>query len=237
MSESNGHKDLALVDIHQENGWFPKSFASSLDQLADRVRTDFWDEGLGIVPDFFKQGSPNAPADLSIVVIGLDEKQNIMGDFIGQSDSYNGFNFTYGTKISVAAEWRGNGQLKNILDRVLQRSLAEGKPVIVRTSRENPHQKYSQYDDVYANLGKFHVHGFGFRYRDLPLKPGIQREGAERFKGAVNTFYELAPYVAAKPQTAIPMDQQAANAPSAEIRNEYLKIHPFAMRALGYLKQ
>lgn len=223
-----------IVQLHvlpAEQGWFPSGVPlSMLEQLA---QDDFATRGMKVVQGFFKHGHPLYPYGIDFLLIGQKEDSELVGSLIVEKDSVDGFGFLYVTKANVALSYHGNGLLNKMIVDVGRIAEERGVPVVLRTSDERASKKYAKSHDIFTRINGYYVHGFGFQNKGTRI---------ERFHGARKLFAnKIAPYVATKPPTVVPIKEQVAMpdvyiakvADQAVERAHYLNMHPFAKKALG----
>ena len=224
---------VKLQVLLAENGWFPGGVP--LASLEDLMQQDFARRDMKVVPEFFQPGHLLAPKP-DFLLIGRNGIEGLASASIVENDSTQGYNFLYVTKANVNSAYYGNGLLNEMVKFAAKIAASRGVPAVLRTSDERVSRKYSKSSDIRMQIGDYYIHGFGFQ------KPGSRME---EFQDARNLFLGIiAPYVAAKPATVIPInrDYQSIGGAGAMLVDElherrlYLERHPFAARELGLPK-
>jgi hypothetical protein len=155
---------------------------------------------MAIVDEYFIEGSPMYPKNLSFFVLPYDVDNNnlLVGGSIFTRDHIDNFAFEYACKVGVRDGNEGNGVMSGIF--TVAKEVNDGKkkhPIVLRTSIQRADVAYSKVSDKREEIGDFVVHGFGF----LDKKTHI-----ELFDCASEKFLATAKYVVSKPRTVIPIE-------------------------------
>jgi hypothetical protein len=221
---------VELLLVPGEHGRFPLSMLSP-EEVERLANGDFASRDMRVVPDFFHE-----IRNLEFLLNGRKSDEGLIGSSAVLNDSTGGFNFLYVTKANVANSYYGNGLLNQMVDEIARIAQENSIPVVLRTSDERVHRKYAKSHDIYTVIGSYYVHGFGFQQKGTRM---------EMFSGARKLFGNvIAPYVAAKEPTVVPIhgETQLIYSPphrvigvhySEKDRANSLRLHPFARIALG----
>lgn len=179
-----------------EHGKFPEHM--DLNELEALLNHSFGTRKLELDKGYLNKDSTAYPTDLSFLVSVKGKEDEYIGILISQDKEIEGFEFNYYDKIAVHPNYQNNGVMTDLI----QTALAMGdkncniQPSLLRTSDSDISQKYEKLSDNVTEIGGYFVHGFGFFDKD---------KGNPLIENAQEKFETAAKYVAALPQTIIPM--------------------------------
>jgi hypothetical protein len=218
--------DVSLNLVEASGGWFPREIhVSELESLAQRA---FATRDMLIVQGFFERGHPNSPQSLRQIVIGKDPEGKLAMGSLVEEDSISGFPFKYVNKAMVDIPFQGNGYLADMMAEIMKM----GVPVALRTSDEEISSKYARSSDIHTFREGYYIHGFGFIQKE-DNKDGVYFSGPkpEKFSGSRRLFHDIiAPYIARKPATVVPMIEDVPPKGYDPTKAHYLRLHPFAKK-------